>query len=58
MDLDDVRTEALITITAFNIEARYPDFKRTFRRMCTAEYTARHMIVIKEMFRWLRSQIP
>lgn len=49
---------ALITITAFNIEARYPDFKRTFRRMCTAEHSACHMTTIREMFQWLRSQIP
>jgi len=58
VDLDDVRTEALITITAFNIEARYPDFKRMFRRMCTAEYTTCHMTTIRGMFQWLRTQIP
>ena len=58
VDLDDARTEALITITAFNIEARYPDFKRTFRRVCTAEYAVGHMATIKEIFQWLRSQMP
>jgi HEPN domain-containing protein len=57
LTLDEARTEALVTITAFNIEARYPDFKRTFRQMCTAEYAARHMATIKEMFEWLRSQM-
>lgn len=56
--LDNLFDEALITITAFNIEARYPDFKRTFRRVCTAEYTVRHMATIKEIFQWLRSQMP
>ncbi len=31
LELDEARTEVLITVTAFNIEARYPDVKRTFR---------------------------
>ncbi len=56
--LDEVRTEALITVTAFNIEARYPDLKRAFRQMCTPEYTWRQMTMIKELFEWLRSHLP
>lgn len=55
---DEIQTEALITITAFNIEARYPDLKRAFRERCTAEFTERQMATIKEMFQWLRSLIP
>jgi HEPN domain-containing protein len=57
LNLDAVRTEALITITAFNIETRYPDMKRAFRQKCTLEYTGRQMTRIKELFEWLRSQI-
>jgi HEPN domain-containing protein len=30
---DQEQEEALITITAFNIEARYPDLKRAFRQV-------------------------
>ena len=33
----------------------YPDFKRSFRQKCTAEYTAYQMATIKELFIWLRS---
>jgi hypothetical protein len=58
LEPDEARAEALITITAFNIEARYPDVKRTFRQKCTAEYTERQMTLIKELFAWLRSQMP
>ena len=56
LNLDDERTEALLRIAAFNIEARYPDVKRDFRRMCTPEYTERQMALIRELFEWLRSQ--
>lgn len=58
LELDEERTEALLRITAFNIEARYPDMKRDFRRICTPEYTGQQMALIKELFEWLRSQIP
>ena len=58
LEPDEARADALITITAFNIEGRYPDVKRAFRQKCTADYTGRQMILVKELFAWLRSQIP
>jgi HEPN domain-containing protein len=56
LELDETHTDALVKITAFNIEARYPDMKRAFRQKCTPEYTRHQMILIKEVFQWLRSQ--
>ena len=32
--------ETLIMITAFNLESRYPDEKRSFRSKCTEPYTS------------------
>jgi len=58
LEPDETQTEALITITAFNIEARYPDLKRAFRQQCTPEYTQRQLASIKEIFAWLRSLLP
>jgi HEPN domain-containing protein len=58
LDMDEATEDKLITVTAFNIEARYPDFKRSFRQRCTPEYTDRQMIMIKELVQWLKSQIP
>jgi len=58
LELGEARTEALVTMTAFNIEARYPDMKRAFRQTCTPEFTGRQMATVKELFEWLRSQIP
>ncbi len=57
LDLDEARVEALITITAFNIEARYPDFKRNFRKKCTAEYAQGQMTAIRETHKWLKLQL-
>jgi HEPN domain-containing protein len=58
LEPDETQTEALLTITAFNIEARYPDLKRAFRQQCTPEYTQRQLTSVKEIFVWLRSLLP
>jgi HEPN domain-containing protein len=58
LELNEARTDALITITAFNIETRYPDMKRVFRQKCTPEYTNEQMRLIKELFEWLQSLLP
>jgi HEPN domain-containing protein len=58
IELDKMKSNALIRITAFNIEARYPDMKRAFRKKCTAEFSIREMQLIKEIFQWLTSLLP
>ena len=58
LELDEGKTESLIKITAFNIEARYPDVRRAFRKRCTAEFTGHQMEMVKEVFQWLKSLLP
>ena len=57
LDPDEAQTEVLIRITAFNIEARYPDPKRDFRRRCTPEYGAEQMAAIRKVLAWLKSHL-
>ncbi len=45
----------LVRITAFNLEARYPDYKREFR--CTREFSEKEMQTIREAFSWLKSML-
>jgi len=58
LKLDDTKRDALIRITAFNIEARYPDIKRSFRKKCNREFTALQMKIIEEVFEWVQSLLP
>ena len=58
LDPDESKTDSLLRITAFNIEARYPDLKRTFRKKCTFEFTNNQMDLIKEIFQWAKSRLP
>ena len=50
LDVSDEMQDDLIRITAFNIEARYPDYKREFRKKCTAEFTATELKKSLEVF--------
>jgi HEPN domain-containing protein len=49
--------ETLIVITAFNLESRYPDEKRSFRIKCTEQYTKVELAKIREVIKWLKSII-
>src|SRR6056297_657428 len=47
--------DALIKITTFNMETRYPDEKRSFRKKCTKEFTKMEIEEAEEIFKWLES---
>ena len=55
--LDEDRKKDFLTITSFNIEARYPDIKRSFRKKCTKEFTQEQMEIIKEIYQWLKKMM-
>jgi len=50
------KIDVLIEISAFNIETRYPDFKRAFRNKCNEEYAEKQKTAIKEIYQWLQEQ--
>ena len=54
IQLSSVRKEQLTLITSFNIEARYPDLKRSFWMKCTSDYATEQIKVIKDVMIWLR----
>ena len=45
----------LDTITKFNLEARYDDYKESFRQNCTNEYTTEQINKIKEVREWIKN---
>lgn len=49
--------ELLETVTDFNLEARYPDEKFSFKKRCTREFTLHYLASIKEMKEWLMKKI-
>ena len=57
VELNDKRKEELITVTAFNINARYDDYKKSFKLKCTPEYTAEWIEKMDELRKWIKGLI-
>jgi len=50
--------ELLEAVTDFNLEARYPDEKFSFKKRCTVEFTEEYLKKIEEMKEWLMKKLP
>lgn len=48
--------ENIQVINTFNISARYDDYKKSFDKKCTDEYTKLQIQSIKEVREWLKKQ--
>ena len=57
LKLTDDQKEKLITITAFNINARYDDYKMSFKQRCTTDFTAEWIDKLKEIKLWIQQLI-
>jgi len=57
IEITEEQKHTLIRITAFNLETRYPDYKKEFRKKCTLQFTASELKKIKEVFIWLKSNL-
>jgi len=55
--VSDEQREFLNKVNDFNLETRYPDYKQSFYKICTKEYTTTYLDKIKEFYNWLISQI-
>ncbi|GJQ24731.1 MAG: HEPN domain-containing protein [Candidatus Brocadia sapporoensis] len=57
LSLSESQLELLEIITDFNMEARYPDEKFSFKKRCTKDFTEKYLIKIMEIRKWLLKQI-
>lgn len=56
VDVNDELQLQLVTITSFNLNARYDDYKMVFYKKCTPEYTADWLNQIKNLSLWIKKQ--
>ncbi len=47
----------LVTLTEFNIESRYPDYRLEFYKMCNKKFTTDNFNKAKELFKCLLEKI-
>jgi len=57
LTMKEEQIDFLEIITDYNLEARYPDEKFSFREKCTQEYTKKALHEIKEFREWLLQQV-
>ncbi len=57
LELTDENKSFLVTVTVFNINARYDDFKRVFYKKCTKKYTDLWIKKIRENREWIKGLI-
>lgn len=57
IELDDKYSDWLDTITSFNINARYDDYRKEFYNLCTHEYTELWIRRIKELYEWIKMML-
>ena len=49
--------EWLFTITTFNINARYDDYKKEFYTICTEDFTTEWIEKIKKLQQWIKQML-
>lgn len=57
LELTSEQQELLEVVTDFNLEARYPDEKFSFKKKCTKEFAKQYLNKIDEMTKWLCNKI-
>jgi len=57
LELNDDLANDLDFITAFNISARYPDYKQVFYNKCTKEFAEENINKIEGVRIWLKSML-
>ena len=57
LELTADKKEQLVTITAFNINTRYDDYKMSFKNQCTPEFTEEWIDKLKDLRTWIKTLI-
>lgn len=57
LELNEQQKDSLVTITAFNIRARYDDYKMAFYKTCTREYTTIWLNEITGFREWIKTAL-
>ena len=55
--LDNEQQTFYATVTGFNINARYDDFKQSFYQKCTREFATIWIEKIKDQRSWIKNQL-
>lgn len=57
LELTEEQKDFLVTVTTFNIRARYDDQKLDFYKTCTKKFTSEWIVSIKEFRKWIKKEL-
>ena len=57
IDISEEKKLFLVSVTAFNINGRYDDYKMSFQKICTPEFTSKWIEQLKENRQWIKDLI-
>ena len=57
LEVDEELGDLFDVLTSFNIEARYPDYKKEFYRKCTKQFASKYKEKISNLRLWLLEQL-
>lgn len=57
LNLTDDQKDFLVTVTTFNIRARYDDYKHAFYKTCTKEFTEKWIKEIEGFRSWIKAEL-
>jgi len=57
LELNEEQIDFFVTVTGFNLNARYEDYKLKFYKMCTKKFTELWFNKIKEYRKWVKEQL-
>ncbi|MBS1259140.1 MAG: hypothetical protein MAG551_02206 [Candidatus Scalindua arabica] len=57
LQLSEAQKDILVTVTTFNIQARYDDYKLDFYKTCTKEYTEKWITEIIGIRKWIKKML-
>ncbi len=58
LPLSEEQKDILDAISTFNLRVRYDDYKLSFHRRCTRNFTEQWIRQIKELREWLKNKLP
>jgi len=57
LELDEYQKDLIDTISAFNLQARYDDYKMEFYNKCSKDFAEKWTDIIRELREWIKEKL-
>ena len=57
LEVSEEQDKLFKIINEFNLEARYPDYKKKFKNLCTRDFAENYLTEIKKLHQWIQEEI-